>query len=159
VPARHEPAEPALRLSLPLGGQVLLKAFPHDAGFFRDIRRAALAVQSSASTERELLELLQSALRAWYPRLEVRPRDDLAGLSEGDRLWYVMRDGRVSGGRDEADRLYAVMSDARATTEETSLAVARAEAAIALASQPRSRRARERATAAPDDDGTRAADD
>jgi hypothetical protein len=153
VPARHEPSDPALRLSLPLGGKVLLRAFPHDAHFFRDIRRAALAVQSSASTEQQLLELLQSALRAWYPRLEIRPREDLAAIAQGDPLWYVMRDGRVGQGREDADRLYAVLSDARATTDEASLAVARAEAAVIFASQPRSRRARERTAAAQGDDG------
>jgi len=125
-------------------GQVTIRAFPHDGRFLRDIRRAAVAVRGAAGTEGDFLDLLQRALRAWYPRVEIRPREGLAALAEEDRVWYVMREGKVRQPREQAERLYAALSDARATTAESDVAVERARAAMDFASQPRRRRERER---------------
>jgi hypothetical protein len=147
-PAGVPPREHAMTIALPVSGQVVVRLFPHDPRFARDVRRAALAVRMSAGTEKELRDLLERALRAWYPHVEVRIREDLAGLLQEDRVWYVMRDGQVGNQRELTDRLYAALSDARATTAESDLAVQRAEAALAVARQPRSRRRRATARAA-----------
>jgi len=126
-----------LKVPLPVTGEVIIHVFPHDARFVRDIRRAALAVRSTAASEADMRELLQRALRAWYPRIEVRVREDLASIVAEDRVWYVMRDGRAGRGRERSDRLYAAMSDARATTAEADVAVERAHATLELANRPR----------------------
>ena len=138
VPSPDEPLE----IALPVRGRVTVRTFPHDGRFERDIRRAVLAVGNAASSEADLRELLQGALRAWYPRVEVRAREGLASLSEEDRVWYVMRDGQLHKAREQRDRLYAALSDARATTAESDVAVERAHATMAFASQPRARRGR-----------------
>jgi hypothetical protein len=139
---RESRPEQAMTIALPVSGKVVVRLFPHDQRFARDVRRAALAVRLSAGTEKDLRDLLERALRAWYPHVEVRIREDLVGLVQDDRVWYVMRDGQIGNRRELTDRLYAALSDARATTAESDLAVERAEAAMAIASQPRSRRRR-----------------
>jgi hypothetical protein len=148
---RESRPEQALTIGLPVAGEVVVRLFPHDRSFARDVRRAALAVRASARTEKELRDLLERALRAWYPHLQVRIREDLAGLLQEDRVWYVMRDGQIGNQRELTDRLYAALSDARATAE-SDLAVERAQAALAVARQPRSRRRRatSRAAGGPD---------
>ena len=109
---------------------ILLHGFPTDQRFLRDIQRASLAVASTATTDAELRDLLQRALRAWYPRAEVRPREDLASVTRDERMWYVLRDGRVEPPRERIDRMHAVLSDARATAADSERAIERAQAVL-----------------------------
>lgn len=133
--------------------QILLHAFPNDQRFARDIQRAALAVGTTAADQAEFRDLLQHALRAWYPRLEVRARDKMAAVSGDPMIWYVLRDGRVAPPRERLDRMHAALSDARATSADSERALERAEAVLAIARAPRThgreRRAPERSAPAP----------
>jgi len=119
--------------------QIVIQAFPHDTNFVRDIGRALTQVRASATSESQLLVALRGALRMWYPRIEIQPRNPLAGLIAEEHVWYALRDGRVRRANDQANRLHAAMANARQTSADSEVAVERARAAMNYANQPRSR--------------------
>jgi hypothetical protein len=137
---RASASDRRLSVALPVHGEVVLQPFPDDERFRRDIRRAVLAVRAGAASEAELWANLQRALQVWYPRLEIHVRDSLAGFREGDRIWYVLRDGRLRWNAEQSDRLYAALHDARATASESGLAMERAKSTSAIAGKPRAQR-------------------
>jgi len=118
------------------GSAVTIRMFPNDARFVRDIERA-VAEAGVALPEDALRERLQARLRAWYPMVEVRARNDLAEIEPGEHLWYAMRDGHVGRPRERVDRLHAVMSDARVTSETTRVVLDQVRDTIARAAHSR----------------------
>ena len=143
APGHEEP----LWIALSDGDRVAIQLFPREPSFSRDVGRALKGIEASPASESQALISLRDALRAWYPRLEIQPRNELAGLAPHDRVWYVLRDGRVGRANDQTNRLHAALSKARETSEESDTAVERARAALDFASQPRSRQSREPVTA------------
>lgn len=121
------------------GSTVYIRAFPQEASFARDVRRA-LGGASPELTEGELLVEMQTRLRRWYPRIAIHPREELASLAAHERVWYVFRDGKVRKENPVADRLHRAMSEARATEDGTRRAIEHAEASLAFAARPRRRR-------------------
>lgn len=138
-PRRHEES---LWIGLSDGERIAIQIFPHDRGFARDVARALKAIGPSPASELDALASLRKVLRAWYPRLEIHPREALAGLAPHERLWYVLRDGRVRRADDQTNRLHAALSNARQTSADSDTAVAHARAALDFAGQPRPGRGR-----------------
>lgn len=72
-----------------------MRAFPADQHFIENLRAAAAALATMTGDDDERREALEVTLRRSYPLVEVRVREELAGMSTTDRLWYALRDGRV----------------------------------------------------------------
>ena len=123
-------------IAAPDGRRITIRPFPDEPGFMADIRRLAIAVGPSAATEAELRDLLETALRARYPRLVIRARDSLATLAGDDQVWYVLRDGRVGRPNERLSRLHPSPADARRSWEARDNVVQRAAPGFALAKRP-----------------------
>ena len=67
----------------------MLHCFPHDDALFRACAEA-LWVNSTTKDPRDL----QEGLRRSYPAAVVRRQHPLGVLGDGERIWYVYRDGR-----------------------------------------------------------------
>ena len=122
------------------GGQVLVRVFPRHARLAEDVRRVALAALGSSANDEELRANLERGLRAWYPRLTVRTREGLAMIDEHDRVWYVMRDGRVPPDPGK-DRLFAALASARDRKADSEAVLARARELVEASDHSRGRKA------------------
>jgi hypothetical protein len=118
---------------------VVVRSFPHDERIAADVRRIALALSASVDSEAALRDRVERALRASYPRLVIRVRDELAGFDSHERVWYVIRDGRIHKPNRTLDRLYEAMGEARSTYDASVDLVGRAKASMEQASAPRRR--------------------
>jgi hypothetical protein len=101
------------------GTRIAVHVFPKSGRLRDEARRLALELASTADTEVALRKLVEQALRLWYPRVTIGVRDDLAGFERHERVWYVMRDGRIHRPNELLDRFYGAMSEARDTYDET----------------------------------------
>ena len=108
------------------GASISVRVFPEDSRLAEDVRRAVRDATPRDQSAQAVRTSLESALRAWYPRLRIRPRDDLASLSEAEQVWYVMRDGRVHAPEPRLDRLHAAMANARDVRTESGEVLTRA---------------------------------
>ena len=140
--ARDGPDQPASErraqggtfvLDGPGGASIFLRIFPEEARLAEDARRAAEGLGDQASSLDELRAQLEKRLRAWYPRLAIRAREDLASLSQAEHVWYVLRDGRVHGPEPRLDRLHAAMATARDVKSDAARAIERARGTVAVA--------------------------
>ena len=100
---RNQRPAAAATIALTEGARITVHAFPNDARFIRDIATVLDEQAFSGDSAEGLPDRVRQALRAWYPQLEIRVRDDLASLSDLDRVWYVLRDGRVGVPHDRLD--------------------------------------------------------
>ena len=85
------------------GVSISVRAFPSERGFVADLRAAAKLIADLAASDDDLRRALETELRDRYPEIEVRIREDLAGLGSDDRAWYALRDGRIDTGNAAAD--------------------------------------------------------
>src|SRR4051812_44789950 len=67
------------------GEQVIIRVFPRQARLAEDVRRVALAARGSSADDEDLRANLERGLRAWYPHVTVRTREDLATFDERER--------------------------------------------------------------------------
>jgi hypothetical protein len=133
---------------IPGGSTIALHVFPDDPRLWRDISRVAdrMGPDEVADPER-LRSAIETALRAWYPRLTIHTRTDIAALMPSDEVWYVMRDGRVGRPDERIDRLHAALATARDITEEADAALSRShQIAATIGSTRGSRRGSAAAT-------------
>lgn len=135
--------EELLSVELPDGARIVIQPFPRERSFARDIARVLKALRGDAASEARLRMDVQDTLRSWYPRIEIQPRNALAGLIAEEHVWYALRDGRVRQASDQTNRLHAALSNARQTSVESDVAVEHARAAMDFASKPRARERRE----------------
>src|SRR5687768_4560978 len=101
------PGATSVSFSTADGASIIVRVFPEDRRLADDVRRAVRAATPRERSPEDARTSLESTLRAWYPRLRIRPREDLASLSEAEHVWYVMRDGRVHAPEPRLDRLHA----------------------------------------------------
>lgn len=114
------------------GASIVVRVFPEDHRLAEDVRRAIRAATPRETSAEDTRTTLESALRAWYPRLRIRPREDLASLSEAEHVWYVMRDGRVHAPEPRLDRLHAALANARDVRTETGDVLTRARELVGV---------------------------
>jgi hypothetical protein len=85
----------AIVVEVPDGTRISIHGFPSDSAFIEAVAAAARAAEPLSDDETDLRQRIEERLRAAYADLEIRVREEIAGLSAGDRVWYAMRDGRV----------------------------------------------------------------
>jgi hypothetical protein len=112
------PGATSVSFSTADGASIIVRVFPEDRRLADDVRRAVRAATPRERSPEDARTSLESTLRAWYPRLRIRPREDLPSLSEAEHVWYVMRDGRVHAPEPRLDRLHAAMANARDVQSE-----------------------------------------
>jgi hypothetical protein len=137
------------------GRRIVVRLFPEAARLARDVSRAAAEV-GDAATEEALRAALEQRLRAWYPRLTIHERTELAALDLEEPVWYVMRDGRVHLPEPRIDRIHDALAVARDVTSEAAETIARAQEIVAAAAGAVGRRSsraadRQRGDHLPDD--------
>jgi hypothetical protein len=132
---RHD--DPNVSIRLADGTVVVVHAFPEDVHVADDIRRAVHEVVTPSPDLDHLRQQLEDRLRAWYPRMIIRPRESLATLSQLEHVWYAMRDGRVHAPDARLDRLHAAMANARDVKEDADTAMARARELAGVAGRRR----------------------
>jgi hypothetical protein len=106
---------------------IVVRTFPEDPRMAADMRRIADDLAARASGLEDLRRTLELQLRSWYPRMTIRPREQLASLSESEHVWYAMRDGHVHPPNERLDRLHAAMADARDVRSDSAEAMHRAK--------------------------------
>jgi hypothetical protein len=114
------------------GASIVVRVFPEDRRLAEDVRRAIGAATPREKSAEDARTTLEAALRAWYPRLRIRPREDLASLSEAEHVWYVMRDGRIHAPEPRLDRLHAALANARDVRTETGDVLTRARELVGV---------------------------
>jgi len=134
------------------GTVVVVHPFPEDAHVAADIERVATRLAAVEPRLTELREELEATLRAWYPRIAIRPREELATLSHAEHVWYAMRDGHVHTPDARLDRLHAAMATARDTREDANDAIARARDIVGAVARRRGESAMESAQEADEHD-------
>jgi hypothetical protein len=141
----HAQAGATVSISTADGTTVVVRTFPEDPHVAADVLKVVSMIATPGSRPPQLLEELERGLRAWYPRMRIRPREELASLSQTEHVWYAMRDGRVHPPDSRLDRLHAAMATARDVTSDADHAIARARELVGSASA-------KRAVAAPEDE-------
>jgi hypothetical protein len=141
-PSRGVRLRPDLQLELTAadGSRILIRTFPEDRRLAEDLQRAAGAALRAAAGDETLLERLEDALRPWYPRLTIHPREDLASLSGEDQVWYAMRDGHIHRPEPRLDRLHAALANARDVKSDSDEAIAHARDLVATSGRRPARR-------------------
>ena len=120
--------EPSANVSFERPGRtrIVVRLFPEGAGLARDLRRAMTIVASDGLSDEAFREALERQLRVWYPKLELRAREDLATIDIGELVWYALRDGRLRAPDSTRDRFYDALATSRELTSETGAALSRA---------------------------------
>lgn len=141
--SRNPSVEAPLLVDIGDGTSISVHPFPDDPRFVGDVRRALSSLAHvTGCDESVLLRGARETLRRWYPYLEIHARDPLGSLVQGDRVWYVMRDGTVRAPREVVDRMQGIFAEARQTVEASNRAMARSRAVVELAARPRGRPSR-----------------
>ena len=78
---RWNPTDSHRVIVLPDGDRISIQLFPREPSFARDVARALKVAGVNPTSEVQALTALRAALRPWYPRIEIQPRSELAGLA------------------------------------------------------------------------------
>jgi hypothetical protein len=121
-------------LERPGSRPILVRTFPAERRFADDVRRVAADASTPPCTDEVLRSRIESALRAWYPRLTIHARTDFGALDQAEILWYALRDGRVRPEEPRTDRLHAALATARDVTDEAEAALRHARETASVTS-------------------------
>ena len=70
---------------------------PEDSAFETDVLAAITHSRATLNEGYRLLEAVRRDLRLRYPQVEIHPRESIAVVGEDRPMWYVFRDGQVTG--------------------------------------------------------------
>jgi hypothetical protein len=119
---------------------IAIRVFPADPRFADEVQRVvdALAPSEDGAAVRRRIE---TELRRFYPRTTVHERTDFGAPDYADRLWYVLRDGRIRTPDPRIERLLSALAVARDVKADAVAAVDRAREVVAIkvGSTPRGR--------------------